>query len=570
MAVRIKDFFRNLTTGNGISGRTVLLKRHVDDVQIASTTTGSDGSFQFTDSDTSYRGPVYYTVDDGTSFKRHSGKSLGQTGPLWIDDLLRTLENMGPGIVAGLTVSGGLGTMNVSVAAGAAILKDGLLYTKDAAQNVAITTADGTNPRIDSVVIRATRRGETEEGNASIVVIAGTPAGSPVAPSLTQTSATWDTWLADVLVDAGVTSIASGKVTDRRSYAVRLLPPPGNNGDLMTVSGGQWVPVAPGAAAATFTVNSNGTPVSSAINTTDYASAFSVSNSPSNQVNIGIATAGITSGHIAAGAVTSGKIGAAAVGNTELSNGSVTSGKLATDAVLTTRIADAQVTGAKIANTTITGANLASGAVTAGKIAADAVTATEIAAGAVGSSELASFAVTAGKIATGGVSNTLQIADGIVTTAKIAAASIGTGSGKLAASDHTHLLTDPTFAQAIAGYTFHSVGTSITTVANQNTGVLASGKRYFVYARADGQGNAPSGGNIQMYVRIEAGGSNTAGTTTGVASGERPINAQDAKIVTGTGATINVAARAGTDTGTGSITDASVHCIVIPLDVPAS
>lgn len=539
MAVRIKDFFRNLTTGNGISGRTVLLKRHVDDVQIASTTTGSDGSFQFTDSDTSYRGPVYYTVDDGTSFKRHSGKSLGQTGPLWIDDLLRTLENMGPGIVAGLTVSGGLGTMNVSVAAGAAILKDGLLYSTDAAQTAAITTADATNPRIDSVVIRATRRGETEEGNASIVVIAGTPAGSPVAPSLTQTSATWDTWLADVLVDAGVTSIASGKVTDRRSYAVRLLPPPGNNGDLMTVSGGQWVPVAPGAAAATFTVNSNGTPVSSNINTTDYSSAFSVSNSPSNQVNIGIATAGIS--------------------NTMLSNGSVDSAKLAVGAVLTTRIADANVTTAKIADANVTTAKIADANVTTAKIANGAVNSAQLATGAVGASQIGTNAVT-----------TAKITDGNVTYAKIAAAAIGTGAGKLAASDHVHLLTDPTFAQAIAGYTFHSVGTSITTVANQNTGVLASGKRYFVYARADGQGNAPSGGNIQMYVRIEAGGSNTAGTTTGVASGERPINAQDAKIVTGTGATINVAARAGTDTGTGSITDASVHCIVIPLDVPAS
>lgn len=519
MAVRIKDFFRNLTTGNGISGRTVLLKRHVDDVQIASTTTAADGSFQFTDSDFSYRGPVYYTVDDGTSFKRHSGESIGQTGPLWIDDLLRALDRMGVGVIDGLAVSGGLGSMNVSVASGAAILKDGIPYTKDAAQTVAITTADGTNARIDSVVIRSTRRGQTEEADANIVVIAGTPAGSPVAPALTQTSATWDVWLADVQVDAAVSAIASNKVTDRRTFSVKLLPPVGSNGDIMTVDAGAWTAKPATSAGATITISANDTPASATINTVDFSSAFSVAVSPSNEANIGIATAGVS--------------------NAMLGNGSVTSAKLATDSVLTTRIADANVTTAKIADTSVTTAKIANGAVGASQLGTNAVT-------------------------------TAKITDGNVTYAKIAAAAIGTGASKLAASDHVHLLTDPTFDQSVAGYTFHSVGTSITTIANKNTGTLASGKRYFVYARADGQGNAPATGNIQMYVRIEAGGTNTAGTTTGVASGERPIWAQDAKIVTGTGAAINVAARAGTDTGTGSITDASVHFLVIPLDVPAS
>lgn len=131
-------------------------------------------------------------------------------------------------------------------------------------------------------------------------------------------------------------------------------------------------------------------------------------------------------------------------------------------------------------------------------------------------------------------------------------------------------LANPMFDQAIAGYSSHSVGTSLVTIANKNTPTLETGKKYFVYARADMQGNAPSSGYITAYIRIEAGGTNTAGTTTGVASGERPIWAQDAKIVTGAGASINVAARAMTDTGTGSVSDASVHFFVIPLDIPAS
>ena len=159
MAVRIKDFFRNLTSGAGISGRTVLLKKHSDDTQIASTTTAADGSFSFSDSDFTYRGPTYYEVDDGTRFKEHSSKSLGQVGPVWFTDIIRAFDGMGPGVINGLAVSAGLGNMNLSIAAGSAILKDGILHGDDSARTLTVTTADATNPRIDTVVLRVTRIG---------------------------------------------------------------------------------------------------------------------------------------------------------------------------------------------------------------------------------------------------------------------------------------------------------------------------------------------------------------------------------------------------------------------------
>ena len=352
MGVRIKDFFRNLATGAGISGRTVSLKRAVDDVEIASTTTGSDGSFTFTDSDFTYRGEVYYGVDDGTRFKVHSGASMGQVGILWIDDLLRTLDQLGVGIVNGLAVSGGNGNMNLTVAAGAAILKDGALYGPASSQSVTITAADVTNPRIDSVVIRGTRRGETEEGNANLVVIAGTPAGVPTAPALTQTSATWDVWLADVLVDAGVTLIASNKVTDRRTYSVRLTPPVGDTGDILTVENGIWTSKAATSAGATISVSGNGSSLSSAINTLDFSSAFNATIDPTNEANIAIATNGITAVMLGPGAVTSSKITAGAVGTAAIADGAIT----------TAKITDANVTDAKIA-TGISAAKLGAGTV---------------------------------------------------------------------------------------------------------------------------------------------------------------------------------------------------------------
>lgn len=65
-------------------------------------------------------------------------------------------------------------------------------------------------------------------------------------------------------------------------------------------------------------------------------------------------------------------------------------------------------------------AMFAAGVVDAAAIATDGVGSAEIAAGAVGSGELAAAAVIAGKIASGGVSATAEIADAIVTLAKMA------------------------------------------------------------------------------------------------------------------------------------------------------
>lgn len=127
--------------------------------------------------------------------------------------------------------------MSVRVAAGwAAIIgtttTDMGVYTiyNDAQATLTITTADPTNPRID--LICATVRDAYYSGAFNDVifqVIAGTPAGSPVAPALPANSIS----LATVAVGAAVTQINSGNITDTRVEVTSNL-----SGDISSVTAG--------------------------------------------------------------------------------------------------------------------------------------------------------------------------------------------------------------------------------------------------------------------------------------------------------------------------------------------
>lgn len=128
--------------------------------------------------------------------------------------------------------------MSVRVAAGwAAIVgtttTDMGVYTlyNDALTTLTITTADPTNPRIDLVC--ATVRDAFYSGAFNDVifqVIAGTPAGSPVAPALPANSIS----LATVAVGAAVTQINAGNITNTRVEVTTNLPV----GDITGVTAG--------------------------------------------------------------------------------------------------------------------------------------------------------------------------------------------------------------------------------------------------------------------------------------------------------------------------------------------
>jgi hypothetical protein len=110
-----------------------------------------------------------------------------------------------------LQVSAGTG-LAVNVGAGQAMVR-GHYYLSTATESLALATADGTNPRIDTVILRL----NPTLNSIVLAVLTGTPNASPVAPTLTQTdSAVFESPLANVLVpaSAGIPST----ITDRRQF----------------------------------------------------------------------------------------------------------------------------------------------------------------------------------------------------------------------------------------------------------------------------------------------------------------------------------------------------------------
>ena len=102
----------------------------------------------------------------------------------------------------------------------------------DAQVTLTVTTADPTNPRIDLVCMTVNDSyysGSTN--NVVLQVVAGTPAGSPVAPSLPANSIS----LATVAVAAGALSITSGDITDTRVLVTTNIP---ESGDISAVNAG--------------------------------------------------------------------------------------------------------------------------------------------------------------------------------------------------------------------------------------------------------------------------------------------------------------------------------------------
>ena len=104
--------------------------------------------------------------------------------------------------------------MQVKVKSGVAWV-EGFYFKSNAQETLAIAASDPSNPRIDRVIVQLDRVNNIVD----LKVLTGTPAASPVAPTLTQTSMIWEISLAQVLVGTGVTTIAAGNVTDERGYS---------------------------------------------------------------------------------------------------------------------------------------------------------------------------------------------------------------------------------------------------------------------------------------------------------------------------------------------------------------
>lgn len=112
-----------------------------------------------------------------------------------------------------LAVSAASTGMQVTVQPGAAIVR-GTYFVSTAAEVLPIRDA-ATSPRIDLVLVRRDYVANT----IALATKEGTPAASPAAPGLTQVAGgIWECELARVTVPANAVTIASGNITERRTW----------------------------------------------------------------------------------------------------------------------------------------------------------------------------------------------------------------------------------------------------------------------------------------------------------------------------------------------------------------
>lgn len=99
----------------------------------------------------------------------------------------------------------------IEVEAGSALV-NGYLYQNTAALSFTIGANASGNPRVDTVILRVDFVGQT----VRLVVKQGTPAGSPVAPTMQQDATYWEIPLADIAVANGFATLPQSTITNRQ------------------------------------------------------------------------------------------------------------------------------------------------------------------------------------------------------------------------------------------------------------------------------------------------------------------------------------------------------------------
>lgn len=232
------DYLRDVT-GTGVNSADYVISRLSDNATLATGSTAADavpatplaGAFSADETTIGYPGPIIASVTDPVTnaTRVHTSKAVGIVGPWRSVDVTRAWRLAGTGVVPGingeLAVSTSGTNMVVSISTGeyfCAIGDHGMIFAAPSGLSVTADAADATQPRIDTVVLRFYPPGVAQEGRIDLVLLKGAASSSPVAPGLTQNTATyWEAPLANIRVDATVTSLAVGKATDRRTFCFK-------------------------------------------------------------------------------------------------------------------------------------------------------------------------------------------------------------------------------------------------------------------------------------------------------------------------------------------------------------
>lgn len=167
----------------------------------------------------------------GTS-NRDGGKT-SESGHLRIlSKIIRGNVVTGLGVVQ--RAAGANMSVDIGIGDGVVMRSDGVYghqVFNDAVENKTVTTADGSNPRSDIVVVYvdygqtpSTLISNNTNGVVKSMIVAGTPAGSPTDPSdaaIQSAVGSGNPWfkLARVRVPAGQTSISNSLIDDLRAFA---------------------------------------------------------------------------------------------------------------------------------------------------------------------------------------------------------------------------------------------------------------------------------------------------------------------------------------------------------------
>lgn len=250
--------------------------------------------------------------------------------------------------------------LTVAIGSGKAwFLRSWIENTADAF--LTLSTADVTYDRIDIIALDFDKSDQVREND--IIVVEGTPASSPVPPTLIDTATHLQKPLAHILVGVNETVIDVGDITIK----------------VDTVD----CPFSAGIVELVVEVD----------NVTIQIIANELSVIDDGITGLQIANLTVDTEHIANSAVETLQLASLAVNASKIANNTITAGQIAAQAVDTLELADDAVTEDKIAPGAIGEAFIADGAVTAPKLGPDAVTAAKIGNDVINSEHYAALSV---------------------------------------------------------------------------------------------------------------------------------------------------------------------------------